>query len=195
MAVTKNIGTAVMRNRVKRVLRECFRLHQALLPPAVDLVIVPKRHLKPEQLDLAAATREFLPLIKEIGGYVVVRREQNACPDISRDGIAAPGGLEPETAFRSQGVKRLSLRRLAVLPIRLYQWTLSPVLPPSCRYHPTCSAYAIEAVLTHGIFKGSWLALRRILRCHPWSSGGYDPVPPPHSSSFSHQEQLDHHGR
>ncbi|MBS5455972.1 MULTISPECIES: membrane protein insertion efficiency factor YidD [Bilophila] len=92
-------------------------------------------------------------------------------------------------------MKRLSLRRLAVLPIRLYQWTLSPVLPPSCRYHPTCSAYAIEAVLTHGIFKGSWLALRRILRCHPWSSGGYDPVPPLHSSSFSHQEQLDHHGR
>ncbi|WP_270572833.1 membrane protein insertion efficiency factor YidD [Bilophila wadsworthia] len=92
-------------------------------------------------------------------------------------------------------MKRLSLRRLAVLPIRLYQWTLSPVLPPSCRYHPTCSAYAIEAVLTHGIFKGSWLALRRILRCHPWSSGGYDPVPPSHSSSFSHQEQLDHHGR
>ena len=56
------------------------------MPPAVDLVIVPKRHLKPEQLDLAAATREFLPLIKEIGGYVVLRREQNACPDISRDG-------------------------------------------------------------------------------------------------------------
>lgn len=75
-------------------------------------------------------------------------------------------------------MKRLSLRRLAVLPIRLYQWTLSPVLPPSCRYHPTCSAYAIEAVLTHGIFKGSWLALRRILRCHPWSSGGYDRTSP-----------------
>lgn len=52
-------------------------------------------------------------------------------------------------------MKRLSLRRLAVLPIRLYQWTLSPVLPPSCRYHPTCSAYAIEAVLTHGIFKAA----------------------------------------
>lgn len=90
---------------------------------------------------------------------------------------------------------RLSLRRLAVLPVRLYQWTLSPVLPPSCRYYPTCSAYAIEAVLTHGILKGGWLALRRILRCHPWSAGGYDPVPPSRSSSFSHQEQPDHHGR
>ena len=88
------------------------------------------------------------------------------------------------------------LRRLAVLPVRIYQWTISPVLPPSCRFHPTCSAYAIEAVLTHGILKGGWLALRRILRCHPWSAGGYDPVPPlKNSSSYSHQEQLDHHGR
>ena len=89
-----------------------------------------------------------------------------------------------------------TLRQLAVLPVRVYQWTISPVLPPSCRFHPTCSAYAIEAVLTHGILKGGWLALRRILRCHPWSAGGYAPVPPPkNSSSFSHQEQPDHHGR
>ena len=88
------------------------------------------------------------------------------------------------------------LRRLAVLPVRIYQWTISPVLPPSCRFYPSCSAYAVEAVLTHGILKGGWLALRRILRCHPWSAGGYDPVPPlKNSSSFSHQEQLDHHGR
>ena len=88
------------------------------------------------------------------------------------------------------------LRRLAVLPVRIYQWTISPVLPPSCRFHPTCSAYAIEAVLTHGILKGGWLALRRILRCHPWSAGGYDPVPPPKNSSLSsYQEQPDHHGR
>ena len=83
-----------MRNRVKRVLRECFRLHQALLPPALDLVIVPKRHLKPEQLDLAAATREFLPLIREIRGHAALRREQNACPPAPCGGNGTPPGAE-----------------------------------------------------------------------------------------------------
>ncbi len=66
--------------------------------------------------------------------------------------------------------------------VRLYQVTLSPLLPPSCRYLPTCSAYAIEALERHGALKGSWLALRRLLRCHPvrflGGGGGFDPVPP-----------------
>ena len=60
---------------------------------------------------------------------------------------------------------------------RLYQLTVSPVVPQTCRFHPTCSRYAIEAVRTHGALRGGWLALRRIVRCHPWSAGGYDPVP------------------
>ena len=72
---------------------------------------------------------------------------------------------------------RLRLRRLVVLPIRLYQWTLSPVLPRSCRFAPSCSEYAAEAILAHGPFTGGWLAFRRILRCHPWGGHGYDPVP------------------
>ncbi len=72
--------------------------------------------------------------------------------------------------------------------IRLYQLFLSPVLPPGCRYLPTCSDYAAEAIAVHGPLRGSWLALRRLLRCHPWGGSGYDPVPGiarPHDPSSS----------
>lgn len=62
--------------------------------------------------------------------------------------------------------------------IRLYQWVLAPVLGANCRYEPSCSAYAYEAIGVHGPVFGSWLALRRLLRCHPWGGWGYDPVPP-----------------
>lgn len=60
---------------------------------------------------------------------------------------------------------------------RGYQFLVSPLLPQTCRFHPTCSGYAIEAIGTHGAMRGGWLALRRIVRCHPWGGGGYDPVP------------------
>lgn len=70
------------------------------------------------------------------------------------------------------------LRRLFVLPIRFYQLFISPVLPPACLFYPTCSAYALEAIMTHGVLRGGWLALRRLARCHPWGGSGYDPVPP-----------------
>ena len=70
------------------------------------------------------------------------------------------------------------IRKIFVLPIRLYQWTLSPLLGTSkCRFQPTCSHYAVEAIEEWGIFKGSYLAIRRILRCHPWGPFGHDPVP------------------
>ncbi|HEV2189574.1 MAG TPA: membrane protein insertion efficiency factor YidD [Stellaceae bacterium] len=61
--------------------------------------------------------------------------------------------------------------------IRVWQLLLAPVLPPSCRYLPSCSHYADEAISRHGAVRGSWLALRRICRCHPWGGSGYDPVP------------------
>ena len=61
--------------------------------------------------------------------------------------------------------------------IRTYQLVISPVLAGSCRYQPTCSQYALDAIDLHGPFKGSWLAVRRIARCHPWGSTGFDPVP------------------
>ena len=64
-----------------------------------------------------------------------------------------------------------------IMFVRGYQLFLSPFLPPSCRYTPSCSAYAIEALQRHGALRGSWLAVRRIARCHPFRPGGYDPVP------------------
>lgn len=62
--------------------------------------------------------------------------------------------------------------------IRLYQWVLAPVLGANCRYLPSCSEYAHEALGTHGVIAGSWLAAKRVCRCHPWGGDGYDPVPP-----------------
>ena len=68
-------------------------------------------------------------------------------------------------------------RKLVVLCIRGYQKFISPLFPPTCRFTPTCSAYAVTSVERYGVFRGGWLAVRRIARCHPWNPGGYDPVP------------------
>ncbi|MGI8618693.1 MAG: membrane protein insertion efficiency factor YidD [Gemmatimonadaceae bacterium] len=67
--------------------------------------------------------------------------------------------------------------KLLILLVRGYQVGISPLLPASCRYYPTCSAYAVEAIERHGAAHGGWLALRRIARCHPFRAGGFDPVP------------------
>lgn len=72
---------------------------------------------------------------------------------------------------------RNALRQALVALIRAYQILLSPLLGPRCRFHPSCSQYAIEALQRHGVVKGGWLALRRIGRCHPLHPGGHDPVP------------------
>jgi len=61
--------------------------------------------------------------------------------------------------------------------VRIYQWLVSPLLPRACRFYPSCSAYAVGALRRHGALRGSWLAARRLARCHPWHPGGLDPVP------------------
>lgn len=78
---------------------------------------------------------------------------------------------------------RLLIRCLTAA-VKGYQLTLGTVLPPSCRYWPSCSAYAIEALQVHGARRGSWLTLRRLCRCHPWGGEGFDPVPPSKDPSF-----------
>lgn len=69
------------------------------------------------------------------------------------------------------------MTRLLVLLIKLYRYALSPLLGNNCRFHPSCSVYAVEAIQKYGPWRGTWLAVKRIGRCHPWSHGGYDPVP------------------
>ncbi|MDR1682467.1 MAG: membrane protein insertion efficiency factor YidD [Candidatus Symbiothrix sp.] len=66
---------------------------------------------------------------------------------------------------------------IILLPIRFYRLCISPLFPASCRYTPTCSEYALQAIQKYGALKGGWLALKRILRCHPWGGAGFDPVP------------------
>ena len=83
------------------------------------------------------------------------------------------------------------LARVFALPVRAYRLLLSPWVGHGCRFQPTCSAYALEALEKHGAFRGSWLALRRILRCHPWGGEGYDPVPGCGHGHHDHSEKRD----
>jgi uncharacterized protein len=122
----------------------------------------------------------------------------DASPD--RNAAEADFALAP---VASRGVGRPTARRLrawlglcarvAGWPLLALLWTyrrfVSPVLPPACRYHPSCSEYAFQAVAAHGPARGSWLALRRLLRCHPWAAGGPDPVPGTSTSTGERGEQ------
>lgn len=69
------------------------------------------------------------------------------------------------------------ISRVLIGIVRVYQYTLRPIIGAQCRFEPHCSAYAIEALRTHGALRGTWLTARRVLRCNPWHSGGHDPVP------------------
>jgi putative membrane protein insertion efficiency factor len=75
------------------------------------------------------------------------------------------------------------IKALLIAMVRVYRRVLSPILPPACRFTPTCSTYAIEALSRHGAWRGTWLSVRRLCRCHPFGGHGYDPVPPPPSGS------------
>ncbi len=74
--------------------------------------------------------------------------------------------------------------------LRVYKRWISPLLPPACRFHPTCSEYAAEAITLHGLARGSWLAFKRLLRCQPWSRGGFDPVPTSTDSRYNRTSET-----
>jgi len=81
----------------------------------------------------------------------------------------------------SNNNNKITFKRILIVPfvvlIRFYQIVISPLTPAACRYSPTCSHYSLEALKKHGLFKGTWLAIKRIVSCNPWGGSGYDPVP------------------
>jgi putative membrane protein insertion efficiency factor len=97
-----------------------------------------------------------------------------------------PPGAQPAVSRDPNQADALSVAtgrvvRLLVVVLQFYRQWISPALPPTCRFFPSCSAYAIEALTVHGMVRGSWLTVRRVLRCGPWHPGGMDPVPPARS--------------
>jgi len=79
-----------------------------------------------------------------------------------------------------------------IVLVKIYRYFVSPLLPPTCRYQPTCSAYTIEAIQIHGGLKGSWLAIKRIGSCHPWGGSGFDPVPKNAKDGVSDDADCEH---
>jgi putative membrane protein insertion efficiency factor len=83
------------------------------------------------------------------------------------------------------------MKYVLIALLKGYRFAISPLYGQVCRYHPTCSAYALEAVQAHGALRGTWLAMRRVARCHPWAAGGFDPVPAPKNRrSSTHSSSL-----
>ena len=167
--MSRAVGNSVVRHRVLRVLRAQTRPLLGTLPSGSLLVV---RALPPAAAADSAHTRLGPPLGAGLRGA-----QGRAAGSVRVSGVVASIG--DRLALRStrplNPVSRVLTWPLLAL-IRLYQWTLSPLLGPVCRYHPSCSRYGFGSIHDHGPLLGSWLAGRRILRCNPWARGGVDPV-------------------
>jgi putative membrane protein insertion efficiency factor len=111
-----------------------------------------------------------------------------AAPPVDRAGVGSA------RARRVLAVIRRFPALLLIGLVRLYQTFISPLTPPSCRYYPSCSSYAVVALQRHGLVRGGWLAVRRLARCHPWTPGGIDDVPPAREPKPAHPVGPHTHG-
>ena len=169
---------AVDRNLLKRRIREAYRLNKGLLqsmPARVEFMLLyQKRRI--------ATFAEIEEIVKK----ALERILSEACAEASPEVCAEASPEACATAVAADNSKNAPqgcslARRVATAPlvllVRFYQICISPLKPSCCRFTPTCSQYALEALRKYGVFKGTWLAIKRILRCHPWGGSGYDPVP------------------
>lgn len=153
---------AVDRNLLKRRIREAYRLNKELLqsmPARVEFMLLyQKRRI--------ATFAEIEEIVKK----ALERILSEAC-------ATAVAADNSKNAPQGCSLARRVATAPLVLLVRFYQICISPLKPSCCRFTPTCSQYALEALRKYGVFKGTWLAIKRILRCHPWGGSGYDPVP------------------
>lgn len=161
---------AVDRNLLKRRIREAYRLNKGLLqsmPARVEFMLLyQKRRI--------ATFAEIEEIVKK----ALERILAEACTEASPEACATANTADnSKNAPQSCSLARRVATAPLVLLVRFYQICISPLKPSCCRFTPTCSQYALEALRKHGVFKGTWLAIKRILRCHPWGGSGYDPVP------------------
>lgn len=179
-AVSKSVGNSVVRHRVTRRLRAASMRVAPQVRPGTDVVV---RALPPAaQSSVVEFERDLTRVLSRY--FHSLEATPGATAPVAVADVAAQVPIEVLPApVRRQGMRAIfywltwPLQRLLLLLIRGYQRFISPALPPSCRYHPSCSAYAVEALSIHGVGKAFLLSLWRLLRCNPWSKGGLDPVP------------------
>ena len=169
---------AVDRNRIKRMTRVAYRLHKAPLWQTAT-----QHHCTVRvALQSVAKTMPTYPELEQAVERAVARivKEIEKANPTSPATEPAVDRQEQTAQAEQDNAQQLSLAvRLLSYPVKFYRHFISPLLPPSCRFTPTCSQYALEALRVHGALKGSWLTIWRLLRCNPFNRHvGYDPVPP-----------------
>ena len=174
---------AVDRNRIKRMTRSAYRLHKTPLWQAatqhhctVRLALQSVAKTMPTYSELEQAVEQAIArIVKEIDKSSPTSSVAKASPNRPEQTAKAPSAQ-----VNQADSQQLSLAvRLLSYPVKFYRACISPLLPPSCRFTPTCSQYALEALRVHGALKGTWLTIWRLLRCNPFNRHvGYDPVPP-----------------
>lgn len=163
LAPKHNHKHAVDRNLIKRRIREAYRVHKSILPKEGYRIFI--NYVAKEILSFSTIEKSLVTVLEK---------------------IAAAGNNDKSTHCEQEQTsfvkKVLHIFKAIIsfpfiLLIKFYQICISPLKPPTCRFTPTCSAYAVQAIKKYGPLKGGWLALKRILRCNPWGGSGYDPVP------------------
>ena len=168
--MTETVSSGIWRERVQGYVDQLDELAQSINDVLAKTQIDTQ---KTDAAEVATSLNQLLELLGQLELKIAQREDLLRAADAPRDGLTLTDKLQ---RTRNTEDARLANRCLMGM-VRAYQLVISPVLPPSCRYEPSCSQYALEALQRHGPIRGGWLALRRIARCHPWGSSGYDPVP------------------